>query len=207
MIVFLGVVLSLAFAALTYYLRDYIGYLLTRDKDTRYRVSQLAPAVAIFQLANAIQPCAQGILRGCGQQGIVILLNLLSMWVFGFPAGLALAFYVRPSYGINGLWYGYTLGIGMQATVLLWLVLTLDWEMEVRKARLRIDFLSKGIAEGGATSTEALTHLQIAVPRPGSMASGGFSLTSETGDEYLDDIDRIEITELFDMSSGGRNRL
>lgn len=197
-VILLGFMLSIGFASLTYYLGDYIGYLFSSDQDTINRVALLAPTVAIFQTVNALQPCAQGILRGCGQQGTVVLFNFLSMWVFGFPAGLVLAFYVRPSYGINGLWYGYTLGIGMQTVVLVGMIVGTDWETEVRKARLRIEHLTEGITGSDGTSRDALYEMQIAVPRPGSRALGGFLLSSEMGDEYLDDLERIEITELYD---------
>ena len=139
-------------------------------------------------------------------QGIVIWFNFLSMWVFGFPAGLVLAFYVRPSYGINGLWYGYTLGIGMQCVVLVGMISNLDWNTEVRKARLRIEHLIEDIPEytgSGVSSTDALSEIQVAVPRPGSRAPGGFLFSSELGDEYLDDLERIEITDLYAPPQGG----
>lgn len=197
--------LSIGFALLTYYSGDYIGYLFSSDSVTRNRVSLLAPAVALFQLTNALQPCAQGILRGCGQQGLVVWFNFLSMWVFGFPAGLVLAFYVRPSYGINGIWYGYTLGIGMQTVVLVGMILTMDWETEVRKARLRIEHLTENIPGSDGSSLDALSEMQMAIPRPGSRASGGFLFASELGDEYLDDLERIEITELYDPTQPRSN--
>lgn len=207
-------------AGLTYGGKDVLGYLFSSDKYTRGRVAALAPTVALFQFFNALEACAQGVLRGCGRQGMVIALNILSLWVFGFPAGLILTFYARPSAGIYGIWYGFIMGVGMQAVVLLWLVWTFDWEREVRRARVRHgeDPLTlanasrsasgddkdeeKEEAEGGApTTTSARAASGLSVPRPGSRAVGSFLchrlVSGEEMEEDLDDDDRIGITELY----------
>jgi uncharacterized membrane protein len=136
-VLILAFVIACVNAGLTYSSRDVLGYLFSSDKYTRGRVAALAPVAALFQFVNALEACAQGVLRGCGRQGLVVGLNVLSLWVFGFPAGLLMTFYARPTAGIYGIWYGFTLGVGMQAVVLLWLVWTFDWEREVRRARAR----------------------------------------------------------------------
>jgi hypothetical protein len=208
LIVFLGVILSGIYSYATYQLRDYIGYLFSTDQETRKRVATLAPAAAVFHLSNSLQACCQGVLRGCGEQGTVVLFNFLSLWVFGFPAGVAMAFYARPGIGMEGIWYGFALGAGMQTIVLVGLVISADWDREVRKARLRISSLEErrndDEAEGLLNSDGVIMKPEplFGIPRPGSRALGGFLFYSKTGDEELDDFERIEIRALYDHRAG-----
>lgn len=200
---------------MTYQLRDYIGAIFTVDSVTRNRVAMLAPAVALFQLSNSLQACCQGVLRGCGEQGAVVFFNFLSMWVCGFPAGIAMAFYMPPNAGINGLWYGLALGAGLQTIVLVGMIISLDWDTEVRKARLRIQSRSNTTDElmnssenynsGNSNRVSVASAnedgLLFGMPRPGSRAVGGMLFFSKSGDEELDDLERIEILALYDPRS------
>lgn len=220
LVILLGFTLSVSYAYITYQLRDYIGVLFTLDSVTRHRVALLAPAVALFQLSNSLQACCQGILRGCGEQGAVVFFNFMSMWVCGFPAGIAMAFYVPPTSGINGLWYGLALGAGMQTVVLVAMVLSLDWRTEVRKARLRIQSRTSTNDDGvsilesrnsnnsnrdstmrDSTPSTDEDDMLFGIPRPGSRAVGGMLFFSKSGDEELDDLERIEISSFYDPRS------
>ena len=51
-----------------YYLSPLVGKLFTSDADIQYRVDQLAPVLACFQVAYSVVGCAQGVLRGLGRQ-------------------------------------------------------------------------------------------------------------------------------------------
>ncbi len=60
------------------------------------------------------------------------------MWLVGLPIGLYLCFVTRPTYGLEGLWIGLIVGMGLLAFAVLLQVYLLDWEKEARKAEYRL---------------------------------------------------------------------
>ena len=76
---------------------------------------------------------------------------------------------------MEGLWYGFALGAGMQTVVLVGLVMTADWDREVRKSRLRIFSLEERLRD----ETEESLSSVFDIPRPGSRALGGFLFYSK----------------------------
>lgn len=60
------------------------------------------------------------------------------MWLVGLPLGCYLAFVTRPTYGLEGLWIGLIVGMGLLAFVVVLQVFLLDWEKEARKAEYRL---------------------------------------------------------------------
>lgn len=60
------------------------------------------------------------------------------MWLCGMPIGLYLAFVVRPTYGLEGLWIGLLIGMTLLAATLVLQIYLLDWEKESRKAEYRL---------------------------------------------------------------------
>lgn len=167
---------------LLYRLRGVVGYLFTSDLDVIHRLKMLMPVVASFQVINGLQGAAQGVMRGMCRHTEVFGYTFLSYWVIGFPLGIYLAFFTRPRNGLYGLWYGFMVGVSLLGFVLMFIIVTTNWEREVRRARVR--------AEKYQNSFDTVQ----ASPHPGSRALGGFLLLSPAGDEELDDLERIEIT-------------
>lgn len=73
---------------------------------------------AAFQLADAVQAIALGMLRGVQDTRVPMLLAGFSYWVVGLPSGYVLAFHF--DYGPGGLWAGLTIGLIVAAILLLW---------------------------------------------------------------------------------------
>jgi MATE family multidrug resistance protein len=164
-----------------YETRFILGYLFTYDTDIISRVRQLAPLVALFQIINGLQGISQGIMRGMNRHTELVGYTFLSYWIIAMPFGLYLTFYTRPRTGLKGLWYGFITGLSMLSIVLATIILTTDWEREVRRARIRVEKYQNHY-ETFQTS-----------PMTGGRALGGFLLLSSTGEEELDDVERIEI--------------
>lgn len=176
-----------------YETRFILGYLFTSDTDIISRVRQLAPLVAVFQVINGLQGILQGIMRGMNRHNELVGYSFLSYWIIAMPFGLYLTFYTRPRTGIKGLWYGFITGLSMLSIVLLSIIFTTDWEREVRRARIRVEKYQNHY-ETFQTS-----------PMTGGRALGGFLLLGTTGDEELDDIERIEI-QLIEDSNEEKNK-
>jgi hypothetical protein len=56
----------------------------------------------------------------------------------GYPIGMYLCFYVRPTYGLEGLWLGIITGMSLLSLTLVLQVIFLDWEKEYRKVEFRL---------------------------------------------------------------------
>ncbi|MCB6178736.1 MATE family efflux transporter [Rhodobacter sp. Har01] len=69
----------------------------------------LLAVAALFQLADAMQVMALGLLRGVQDTRVPMALAAVSYWGIGIPASYVLAFPL--GYGGVGLWFGLTLGL------------------------------------------------------------------------------------------------
>jgi MATE family multidrug resistance protein len=73
---------------------------------------------ALFQVADAMQVIALGLLRGIHDTRIPMIAAAISYWGIGMPAAYALAFWM--GMGGVGLWLGLTLGLTCAAVTLMW---------------------------------------------------------------------------------------
>lgn len=71
----------------------------------------------LFQMVDAMQAIALGLLRGIHDTRVPMLLAVLSYWLVGLPAGWALAFPLRM--GPPGLWLGLLVGLSTAAVLLM----------------------------------------------------------------------------------------
>jgi MATE family multidrug resistance protein len=72
---------------------------------------------AMFQMADAMQVIALGLLRGIKDTRVPMWLAIISYWVIGIPAGYLLAF--RAGYGAVGIWLGLVIGLTVAAILLM----------------------------------------------------------------------------------------
>lgn len=78
----------------------------------------LLAAAALFQLVDAAQAMALGLLRGVQDTRVPMVMAVLAYWGVGVPASYALGFWA----GLEGLgvWLGLALGLGLAAGMLMW---------------------------------------------------------------------------------------
>ncbi len=81
-----------------------------------FGVALLAMA-ALFQLFDAMQVIALGLLRGVQDTRAPMWLAALSYWVIGVPVSYLLAF--RLGFGGPGLWFGLAIGLACAAALLM----------------------------------------------------------------------------------------
>ncbi len=79
---------------------------------------QLVLLAALFQLADATQVIALGLLRGVQDTTVPMWLASVSYWLIGLPLGYVLAFPL--GYAHVGLWLGLTAGLTAAAASLVW---------------------------------------------------------------------------------------
>lgn len=95
---------------------SFLPFLYTQDIEVVKIAAQLLIIAGLFQLFDGTQVVGLGILRGIGDVNIPTLITFLSYWILGIPLGYFLGIYLN--WGVNGIWYGLTLGL-LTASILL----------------------------------------------------------------------------------------
>ena len=88
-----------------------------RDMLLQIGVSLLAMA-ALFQVVDALQVMALGLLRGVQDTAVPMIMATISYWVIGLPASYGLAFTL--GLGAPGLWLGLVVGLSFAAILMMW---------------------------------------------------------------------------------------
>jgi MATE family multidrug resistance protein len=78
----------------------------------------LLAMAALFQMADAMQVMALGLLRGIRDTRVPMIAAAISYWLIGIPAAWFLAF--RQGLGGQGLWLGLTIGLVCAAASMMW---------------------------------------------------------------------------------------
>ena len=79
--------------------------------------SILLAMAALFQVADAMQVMALGLLRGVQDTRVPMVLAAVSYWMIGIPVSWVLAFPL--GFGGVGLWFGLVIGLAVAAVLLM----------------------------------------------------------------------------------------
>ena len=79
---------------------------------------QLLAFAALFQLTDAMQVMALGLLRGIRDTRVPLIAATISYWLIGIPVGYWLAF--KAGMGGAGLWLGLVIGLLAAAVSMMW---------------------------------------------------------------------------------------
>jgi multidrug resistance protein, MATE family len=80
--------------------------------------TQLLAMAALFQMADAMQVMALGLLRGVKDTRVPMVAAAISYWVIGIPCAYLLAF--KAGMGGIGLWLGLVIGLTFAAITMMW---------------------------------------------------------------------------------------
>ncbi len=109
-------------AALLIGLRHWLPLLYTRDQAVIALARHLMIFSACFQLFDALQVSAAGVLRGLKDTRVPLWISLFAYWGLAMPLGytLGMTSWLGPARGAPGYWMGLVLGLGMAAFFLSW---------------------------------------------------------------------------------------
>ncbi|MGH7967425.1 MAG: MATE family efflux transporter, partial [Limisphaerales bacterium] len=91
--------------------------LFTHDSAVVEIGAKILMLVALFQVADGIQVCTTGALRGLGNTRSAMIANLIGHYPIGLALGLLFCFGFR--LGVTGLWVGLAVGLISVAAMLL----------------------------------------------------------------------------------------
>ncbi|HEX7182517.1 MAG TPA: MATE family efflux transporter [Thermoanaerobaculia bacterium] len=113
----LGAGAMLVFAVLFAAIPEPLARLYTADPAVIAMTALLLPIAAVFQIFDGVQAVAAGILRGAADTTFPAGLAIMGFWIIGLPASLYLAY--RAALGVEGLWWGMNVGLGVVALMLV----------------------------------------------------------------------------------------
>jgi MATE family multidrug resistance protein len=107
-------------ACALFLLRHQVPLIYTNDLTVQLLASHLLLFAALYQLSDAWQVTANGILRGFEDTTVPMFITLLSYWGVGLPLGYALGLtdVFGPERGPEGFWIGLLAGLTCAAVLL-----------------------------------------------------------------------------------------
>ncbi len=108
----LMIVAALIFAIFNHHL----PWIYTSDKAVIVFAAQLLIIAGFFQLFDGTQAVGLGILRGMSDVNTPTFIVFFSYWIVGLPLGWVMGF--RLGLGLQGIWYGLTIGLMISTTLL-----------------------------------------------------------------------------------------
>jgi MATE family multidrug resistance protein len=111
-----GVICVIVFISLMIGLHDLLPGLYIHEAEVVLIAGTLLMIAAIFQFFDGMQAIIMGALRGISDVNIPTGLTFVAYWVIGLPG--AWFFSEILGFGVQGIWYGLTLGLGFSSLML-----------------------------------------------------------------------------------------
>src|SRR5690606_38538239 len=108
------VICAIIFAAFN----QHLPFIITKDLSVIALASPLLIIAGLFQLFDGTQVVGLGTLRGIGDVNIPTYITFFAYWIIGLPISYFLG--IKMNIGVNGIWYGLTLGLITSSTLLYW---------------------------------------------------------------------------------------
>lgn len=111
------VLIFMIFCALIFAVfNQYLPMLISDDKAVIAISAQLLLIAGLFQLFDGTQVVGLGVLRGMGDVNVPTLITFVAYWVIGIPTAYVMG--ITWNMGVQGVWYGLTLGL-LTSSILL----------------------------------------------------------------------------------------
>lgn len=98
--------------------QHYLPTLFSKETNVITIASSLIVIAAFFQLSDGVQVVGLGALRGVKDVKVPTIITLIAYWVIGLPMSYVFGFTMN--LGVQGVWYGLSLGLTVAAVFLLW---------------------------------------------------------------------------------------
>ncbi|XP_023545512.1 protein DETOXIFICATION 48-like [Cucurbita pepo subsp. pepo] len=134
MIVSLACAAALGVAAMVFttLMRHKWGRFFTNDAEILELTAVALPIVGLCELGNCPQTTGCGVLRGSARPTTGANINLGSFYLVGFPVAILMGFVVK--LGFAGLWIGLLAAQGSCAVMMIYVLCTTDWMVQVERA-------------------------------------------------------------------------
>ncbi|KAL4558963.1 hypothetical protein LXL04_031089 [Taraxacum kok-saghyz] len=109
------------------------GRFFTADVEILELTSVALPVAGLCELGNCPQTTGCGVLRGSARPTVGANINLGSFYLVGMPVAIVMGFAVKM--GFAGLWLGLLAAQGTCVLLMLYVLFTTDWLVQVERAK------------------------------------------------------------------------
>lgn len=128
---FIMVLAFMGICALCFVLfRNTLPALFTTDPEVIPIASSLLVIAAFFQLSDGVQVVGLGALRGVKDVKLPTIITLIAYWAIGLPMSYVFGF--KMNLGVQGVWYGLSLGLTIAAVFLFLRFNYVSRKMEIK---------------------------------------------------------------------------
>ncbi|KAA8528408.1 hypothetical protein F0562_035763 [Nyssa sinensis] len=128
-----AVALGLAAMLFTTSMRHRWGRFFTTDPEILELTAIALPIAGLCELGNCPQTTGCGVLRGSARPTIGANINLGSFYLVGMPVAIFMGFVAKM--GFAGLWLGLLAAQASCAFLMLYVLCTTDWNVQVERAK------------------------------------------------------------------------
>jgi len=136
-------------------LSDSIPGIFTADPEVEMQIKSLLEILLIVIPLDSLQSVIDGLFRGLGKQGTAFKVKLCCMWGIRLPTAGYLALYC--GLGVQGIWWGSTIGLLITMIVYVFLALRIDWDQEADAAHKAYQPLSGSPSQDLHSRTRTLS--------------------------------------------------
>ncbi|KAF8406152.1 hypothetical protein HHK36_008232 [Tetracentron sinense] len=161
MIVSLVCAVALGVAAMLFMtlMRHWWGRFFTTNTEILELTAIALPIAGLCELGNCPQTAGCGVLRGCARPTTGANINLGSFYLVGMPVAIFMGFVAKM--GFSGFWVGLLAAQASCATLMLYVLGTTDWVIQVKRAmeltQASSDSDSDSDSESASSSTSTTT--------------------------------------------------
>lgn len=146
-----AIALGLAAMLFTTLMRHRWGRLFTTDTEILELTALALPIAGLCELGNCPQTTGCGVLRGSARPTTGANINLGSFYLVGMPVAIVMGFVA--GMGFSGLWLGLLAAQATCALLMLYVLGTTDWMVQVERARE----LTKQASFGSSLPTSSIS--------------------------------------------------
>jgi len=99
-------------------LRNVLPSLYINDSAVQATAASLLIIAAAFQISDGLQAVGLGVLRGLTDVRVPTIVTFIAYWLIAIPVGYWFAFH--EGYGVQGVWYGLSIGLTMSGILHIW---------------------------------------------------------------------------------------
>lgn len=99
-------------------LRNVLPALYIENDVVQTTAASLLVIAAAFQISDGIQAVGLGVLRGLTDVKVPTIVTFVAYWLIAIPIGYWFAFH--GGYGVQGMWYGLSLGLTISGILHIW---------------------------------------------------------------------------------------
>lgn len=96
----------------------YLPFIITQDTAVISISAGLLLIAGMFQLFDGTQVVGLGVLRGMGDVNVPTAITFIAYWIIGVPSAYLMG--ITLDWGVQGIWYGLTLGLLSSSVLLYW---------------------------------------------------------------------------------------